>query len=119
MSCTLLGTRRANALGKMTQLCLVERLVAGVPDGYGGRTSRYETVATDVACRLYPTNRPVQEEEGSQKVTVANWEISLAHDANVLRKDVLTVGGALYEVLGTDAGVADAVMLRAFCTRKN
>lgn len=71
---------------------------------YGGPSSSTEgetTVATGVACRIAPGLRTPDEEEIAEAVRGRMWWwVTLPHSQDVNRKDTITIGGVVYEVIG-------------------
>jgi hypothetical protein len=61
--------------------------------------------------------QPSEEDAAGRIAGVREFEIVLPWDADVGFRDRLVVGGAVYEVAGTDGGRSWPAALRARCVR--
>lgn len=85
-------------------MATITRYNGSVPDGHGGQIDSWEEVAT-VACRVTSLDpRPDEQVIAQQYVGSTLMAITVPHDTDVTRNDVITVtydGGAdAYEVVG-------------------
>lgn len=102
----------------LSQTCTIRRSEPGDSDSYGGRTNREMRVA-ELRCRVQRPRRPQSVEVAYQSVALGDWEILLPAATAVALGDRIDVGGQLYEVQGSDAGLAEALCVRAYCTRED
>src|SRR5688500_2732322 len=86
---------RQQAERTMTSSVQVQRLTSS-PDGEGGSTSSWSTIAT-VPGRIGPGQRqPVEQVEGGQLTAIQTWIVALPAETDVTEKDRLVSGGAVY-----------------------
>lgn len=100
----------------LTGTAAVRRNTPGASDGQGGRAASWSTVAT-VACRLVQSGQQGEITEGDKPTADTRWTVELPYGTDAVPKDRLLVSGVYYEILATNAGETDAVLLLAYCRR--
>lgn len=104
---------------QLSQRCDIRRSEPGIPDGYGGRSQRFSLAYRDVPCRAQNPSRAQATEEGYRNTALSDWEILLPVGTDVRPSDLIEVAGvSSYEVVGSNAGIEDALVLIAYCARK-
>lgn len=119
LAVTLTARRRQAEKLFLTQSAIISRAREGDADAYGAIEHRLEVVANDVPARAQKAQRPQRLEEGMQHIAVADWEVLLPTTVEVALSDLIKIDNYTYEVRGSDAGVPEALVTTAYCTRKN
>jgi head-tail adaptor len=94
----------------LTQSATIKR-PAGVSDGRGQRTTVYNTVASNVGCRVRVFATPGETQLGERNNAVTLFAISFKYDQDVTAKDRVVVGSDTFEVMDT-AAAGPAVLQR-------
>lgn len=100
-----------------TQRCSITRTNPGDASIYGTRQNTEQVLYTKLPCRAQKASRPQRIEEGHQHVAIADWEVLLPVSCAVSLSDKITVGADEYEVRGSNAGGAGALVLTAYCIK--
>ena len=91
------------------------RRVSRVPDGAGGFTESWTTVAT-VACRLSPSGQLPHERVIAERLaTTSVWTLTLPALTDVRPADQMVVGGRTFEVVAVLARSSE-ISRRVVCT---
>jgi SPP1 family predicted phage head-tail adaptor len=83
----------------MPSRCTIERPGTPVPDGQGGETVPWVSVAT-VACRVRPTTGQ-ERRLGERVVALGEWVFTLPYGTDVTARDRLVYRDTVYEVAWT------------------
>jgi hypothetical protein len=97
--------------------CTIQR-AGNTVDSVGSVTPDWETLYTDVACRLYYTayvrGRP---EEAEQWVSIARWVLRLHWDQDIQAGDQVLIDTDTYQVVATQDAHNFRVLRRVFLIR--
>lgn len=84
------------------------------PDGAGGHTESWSTVAT-VACRVAPSGQSPQEQVIAERLTATSiWTITLPAETDIQPADRLLVDARTFEVVGVLAR-SEEIARRVVC----
>lgn len=99
LSAADLAGMRAAVTDSLPDTAQVQRATR-TPDGMGGFTETWTTVAT-VACRIAPTGNAPAEQVVAERVTDrVLWTLTLPAATDVTAADRITVGSRTFEVVG-------------------
>jgi head-tail adaptor len=114
LSAEELAAIRGDVLELQPDTCQVQRVTL-TPDGAGGQTESWSTVAT-VACRVAPSGQSPQERAIAERVaSVSTWTLTLPAETDVRPADRLQVGTRTFEVVGVLARSFE-IARRVVCT---
>ena len=94
-----------------------------VSNGGGGDKVNPITPDPALKCRVTQVNQPRQRDEAGRSPVVSEFDIALGDpdrdpaELNVLSGDFIVVGRTAYEVIRTDKGNSEAVLLTCRCVR--
>lgn len=90
--------------------CTVRRVMLA-DDGYGGQAETWGDVAS-YACRLSPIASPKELLLAGHPAQVADWMVTLPHDADCKAADHIIIGTRTLEVVGVVQGQSWQTALR-------
>lgn len=109
-----LARARADTEALLPDTCEISRVTLE-PDGAGGQTETWETIAT-VACRVAPSGQSPQERAVAERVaSVSTWTITLPAETDVKVGDRLTIGARTFAVAGVLAR-SNEIARRVVCS---
>jgi hypothetical protein len=79
----------------------------------------WSTADADVPCRLHKAGIPRDVVDGGGQKTVVVFQCDFALGTAVGPSNRVTIGSATFEVVDTNAGLADAALLTVWLTRVN
>lgn len=88
-----------------------------LPDGQGGYTETWATLAASVACRMSALRNPTEQVVGERFVGKTLWQLTLPAGQDVTHEDRVTVEGLAYEVAGINSGGAWETARRVILAR--
>jgi hypothetical protein len=86
------------------------------PDGQGGQTSTWGTVASDVSCRFDEASQASVNQlipAGAALREVHRYVLSLPHDQTIAAHDRVEIDSSTYHVVSVNAGVSWQAVTRA------
>ena len=99
LSAADLAAARATLVESLPEIAQVQQATR-VPDGAGGFTETWTTVAT-VPCRLAPSGNEPTERVVAERVTDRKlWTLTLPAQTALTAKDRVVVGARTFEVVG-------------------
>ncbi len=103
----------------LKQKCVVLRASIGSKSAYGGRENRLNSVAENIPCRVSAPGRSQITESGTRSISLGDWDVLLPIGTDIALEDQVHIGSDIYEVIGSDAGRAEALCLTVYCRRKS
>jgi hypothetical protein len=116
---TLEARKAMHARYFLKQRGRIVRAGSGSKSAYGGREHRLQTVADNVPCKATAPNRTQSVESGVRSIALGDWDVLLPIGTSVSISDEVHIGSDTYEVIGSDAGRAEALCLTVYCRRKS
>lgn len=102
----------------LTQLAdILER--TNTTDAQGRRVAAWTSADADVPCRLHRAGTPREVVDGSGVKVVVVFQCDFALGTAIGPANRVTIGSATFEVVDTNAGLADAALLTVWLTRIN
>ena len=111
----LIAMKATQILG-LPSSCTIERANLS-PDGAGGWTGAWATLASGVACRLAPVGNPSEVIVADRYTGKALWQLTLPSGQDITHADRVVLSGLTYEVVGIQSGGAWATATRVLLVR--
>jgi len=105
LSTAEVAAMQATQAAALPATCSIQR-ASLTPDGAGGWTAAWATLASGVACRLSAVSTPTERVVAQKYEGRTLWQLTLPASTDIRHEDRVIIGSASYEVVGIQSGGA-------------